>query len=51
MIAEEEETVFEEGMVIAVEVWVVDWAGTELSTWQTCPRSSRRCSGTKTTWS
>ncbi len=27
MIAEEEEAVFEEGMVMAVEVWVVDWAG------------------------
>lgn len=31
MIAEEEESVFEEGMVIAVEVWVVDWAGTSLN--------------------
>jgi Xaa-Pro aminopeptidase len=30
MIAEEEESVFEEGMVIAVEVWVVDWTGTSL---------------------
>jgi len=30
MIAEEEESVFEEGMVIAVEVWVVDWTGTTL---------------------
>ena len=27
MIAEEEEGVFEQGMVIAVEVWVVDWRG------------------------
>ena len=27
MIAEEEEAVFEEGMVMAVEVWVVDWQG------------------------
>lgn len=30
MIAEEEESTFEEGMVVAVEVWVVDWAGTSL---------------------
>ncbi|MEW6440038.1 MAG: Xaa-Pro peptidase family protein [bacterium] len=27
MIAEEEEAVFQEGMVMAVEVWVVDWKG------------------------
>ncbi len=27
MISEEEEAVFEEGMVMAVEVWVVDWKG------------------------
>lgn len=27
MIAEEEEGVIEEGMVLAVEVWVVDWSG------------------------
>jgi Xaa-Pro dipeptidase len=27
MIAEQEEAVFEEGMVMAVEVWVVDWTG------------------------
>ena len=32
MIAEEEESVFEEGMVIAVEAWVVDWTGTGLAT-------------------
>jgi hypothetical protein len=25
--AEEEESVIEEGMVLAVEVWVVDWSG------------------------
>jgi Xaa-Pro aminopeptidase len=30
MIAEEEESVFEEGMVIAVEVWFVDWTGLSL---------------------
>ena len=30
MIAEEEESVFEEGMAIAVEVWVVDWSGLSL---------------------
>jgi Xaa-Pro aminopeptidase len=30
MIAEEEEATFEEGMVLAVEVWVVDWAGVGL---------------------
>ena len=30
MIAEEEETVFEAGMVVAVEVWVVDWSGSSL---------------------
>jgi Xaa-Pro aminopeptidase len=27
MIAEEEEAAFEEGMVLAVEIWVVDWQG------------------------
>jgi methionine aminopeptidase len=27
MIAEEEDAVFEEGMVVAVEVWVVAWQG------------------------
>jgi Xaa-Pro aminopeptidase len=27
MIAEEEDAVIEEGMVLAVEVWVVDWSG------------------------
>jgi Xaa-Pro aminopeptidase len=27
MIAEEEDACFEEGMVLAVEVWVVDWSG------------------------
>jgi Xaa-Pro aminopeptidase len=27
MIAEEEESLIEEGMVLAVEVWVVDWSG------------------------
>ncbi len=31
MIAEEETAVFEEGMVIAVEVWVVDWSGLSLT--------------------
>jgi Xaa-Pro aminopeptidase len=30
MIAEEEESVFEAGMVIAVEVWYVDWSGLSL---------------------
>jgi Xaa-Pro aminopeptidase len=30
MIAEEEESAFEEGMVLAVEVWVVDWTGLSL---------------------
>jgi Xaa-Pro aminopeptidase len=30
MIAEEEEGIFEEGMVLAVEVWVVDWSGVSL---------------------
>jgi Xaa-Pro aminopeptidase len=30
MIAEEEEAAFEEGMVLAVEVWVVDWTGLSL---------------------
>jgi Xaa-Pro aminopeptidase len=30
MIAEQETAVFEEGMVIAVEVWVVDWSGRSL---------------------
>jgi Xaa-Pro aminopeptidase len=30
MIAEGEESVFEEGMAIAVEVWVVDWSGLSL---------------------
>jgi len=30
MIAEEEEAVLEEGMVMAVEVWVVDWSGLSL---------------------
>lgn len=30
MIAEQEESVFEEGMVIAVEVWFVDWTGLSL---------------------
>jgi Xaa-Pro aminopeptidase len=30
MIAESEELVFEEGMAIAVEVWVVDWSGLSL---------------------
>ena len=32
MIAEEEEAVFEQGMVMAVEVWVVDWTGEGLRT-------------------
>jgi len=31
MIAEEETAVFEAGMVIAVEVWVVDWSGQSLT--------------------
>ena len=31
MIAEEETAVFEAGMVIAVEVWVVDWSGLSLA--------------------
>jgi len=30
MIAEEEEDTFEEGMVLAIEVWVVDWSGAGL---------------------
>jgi Xaa-Pro aminopeptidase len=30
MIAEEEESLIEEGMVLAVEVWVVDWSGTSI---------------------
>jgi Xaa-Pro aminopeptidase len=30
MIAEEEESLLEEGMVLAVEVWVVDWSGSSL---------------------
>ena len=30
MIAEEEEDTFEEGMVLAIEVWVVDWSGVGL---------------------
>jgi Xaa-Pro aminopeptidase len=30
MIAEEEEDTFQEGMVLAIEVWVVDWAGAGL---------------------
>jgi Xaa-Pro aminopeptidase len=30
MIAEEETATFEEGMVLAVEVWVVDWTGASL---------------------
>jgi Xaa-Pro aminopeptidase len=30
MIAEEEESVLEEGMVMAVEVWVVDWTGSNV---------------------
>jgi len=30
MIAEEEEDTFEEGMVLAIEVWVVDWSGVSL---------------------
>ena len=30
MIAEEEESTFEAGMVLAVEVWVVDWTGLSL---------------------
>lgn len=31
MIAEEEETLIEEGMVLAVEVWVVDWSGVSMA--------------------
>ena len=31
MIAEEETALFEEGMVIAVEVWVVDWSGLSMA--------------------
>jgi len=30
MIAEEEEDTFEAGMVLAIEVWVVDWSGAGL---------------------
>jgi Xaa-Pro aminopeptidase len=30
MIAEEEEATFESGMVLAIEVWVVDWSGMSL---------------------
>lgn len=30
MIAEEEDSVLEEGMVLAIEVWVVDWSGSSL---------------------
>jgi hypothetical protein len=31
MIAEEEESLIEEGMVLAVEVWVVDWSGVSMA--------------------
>ena len=30
MIAEEEESLIEEGMVLAVEIWVVDWSGVSM---------------------
>ncbi len=38
MIAEEEESVFEEGMVIAVEIWVVDWSGVSLQSPDLVPK-------------
>ena len=41
MMAEDEEAPIEEGMVLAVEIWVVDWSGISVKEGKLRPRGVR----------